>query len=399
MGGRKTGCGFVLFGLFFVAGCGALVMLVGAFLLTDWRANYRYQPNSCVVLDRRLQVQHDVNIGPRRVPGPSYHPEIRIRYEVDGRKYELWTYDAVPTWYPDKGGQQAILDSFQVGRTYPCWYDPDRPEKAILVRGHAWAPFLLLFVPLAFMTVGAIGMFNARENREKTALDLSQSSRRTLPYRLRCDSDSGCTVWACLLFALCWNGISIPLVILMIAGRLGLSSAQPSMPGQAEFFTILLALAGLFFVVLAVAFVITNLLIAIGVGPTIVELSRHPLEPGAPFEVFVSQVARRSLKMNSLRLVCNCDESAPTSGPERRVSGTRRVYEQEILALDKFALEPGLPLEARADFTLPHEAMHSIQTADKWVRWKLVVRCDIAGWPDFDREFPFVVRPSELERT
>ena len=158
-------------------------MLVGAFLLTDWRANYRYQPNSCVVLDRRLQVQHDVNIGPRRVPGPSYHPEIRIRYEVDGRKYELWTYDAVPTWYPDKGGQQAILDSFQVGRTYPCWYDPDRPEKAILVRGHAWAPFLLLFVPLAFMTVGAIGMFNARENREKTALDLSQSSRRTLPYR------------------------------------------------------------------------------------------------------------------------------------------------------------------------------------------------------------------------
>ena len=47
--------------------------------------------------------------------------------------------------------------------------------------------------------------------------------------------------------------------------------------------------------------------------------------------------------MNSLRLVCNCDESAPTSGRERRVTGTRRVYEQEILARDQFALEPGLP--------------------------------------------------------
>ena len=149
---------------------------------------------------------------------------------TDG-KYELWTYDAVPTWGPDKGGQQAIVDSFQVGKTYPCWYDPDRPEKAILVRGHAWVPFLLLFVPLAFMTVGAIGMYNARENREKTALVLSQRSRQTLPYRLRCDTDSGCAVSGCLLFALFWNGISIPLVIFMIAGRLGLSSAQPSMPG------------------------------------------------------------------------------------------------------------------------------------------------------------------------
>ena len=290
MGGRKPGCGFVSFGLFFAAGCGGLVMLVGAFLLTDWRANYRYQRNSCVVLDRRLQVQ-DVNIGPG-VHGPTYHPEIRILYEVDGRKYELWTYDAVPTWGPDKGGQQAIVDSFQVGKTYPCWYDPDRPEKAILVRGHAWVPFLLLFVPLAFMTVGAIGMYNTRENREKTALVLSQRSRQTLPYRLRCDTDSGCAVSGCLLFALFWNGISIPLVIFMIAGRLGLSWAQPSMPGQAEFFTILFTLAGLVFVVLVMAWVITNLLIAIGVGPTIVELSRHPLEPGA----YPSRYSSRKLR-------------------------------------------------------------------------------------------------------
>ena len=185
MGGRKPGCGFVSFGLFFAAGCGGLVMLVGAFLLTDWRANYRYQRNSCVVLDRRLQVQ-DVNIGPG-VHGPTYHPEIRILYEVDGRKYELWTYDAVPTWGPDKGGQQAIVDSFQVGKTYPCWYDPDRPEKAILVRGHAWVPFLLLFVPLAFMTVGAIGMYNCagepREDRTRFVAEVAANPAVSLTLR------------------------------------------------------------------------------------------------------------------------------------------------------------------------------------------------------------------------
>ncbi len=170
---HTTGPGFALSLLLFIAGCASLVMLVGGFLVPDWRANNRYVPGSCVVLDKRLADSIGKFPGASGGEKISYHPEIKIRYEVDGRNYEVWTYDAIPMFYPDRAKMQAIVDGFQVGGTYPCWFDPDSPQKAILVRGHAWAPFILLVVPVVFLTVGIVGLRRAKENRGKTAQQLA----------------------------------------------------------------------------------------------------------------------------------------------------------------------------------------------------------------------------------
>jgi hypothetical protein len=132
--------------------------MLAAFLLLDWRANNRYLPNTCVVLDRRLASQRSEPVPDAGGGGTAYHPEIKIRYKVDGREYEVWTYDAIPMFYPDQAAQQAIVDGFQVGAICPCWYDPDRPDKAILVRGHLWAPYVLLVVPIGFLLVGVMGI-------------------------------------------------------------------------------------------------------------------------------------------------------------------------------------------------------------------------------------------------
>jgi len=417
---ENSGCSGAFFGLFFLAGCGSLVMLVWGFLLLDWRANNRYLPNSCVVLDRRLAKQMG-DPAPEGGRGrPSYHPEIKIRYEVDGRKYEVWTYDAIFMFYPDQAAQQAIVDSFQVGATYPCWYDPDRPDKAILVRGHAWAPYVLLVVPIGFLLIGGVGIHRSWKNRGETAhqrgleralragggalkagpdrstvpaLDLSQSPGSTLLYRLPSSTRPGRNLLGCLFFTLFLNGITAPFVVIMIASRLGSSWAKPGPPWPIELVIILFALAGLSAVVFLIYFGIAELLVAIGVGPTTVEISHHPLEPGAHFEVFLAQRARRTMKMKSLRVVCVCEEQATCSGGKGARTETRRVYEEEILARDRFELRPTLPLEARAELRLPRAAMHSFLAVHNQVRWKLVVRGDVAGWPDFEREFPIVVEP------
>jgi hypothetical protein len=171
-----SGCGCAVlgffFGLFFVAGCGLLVAGIWGFLL-DWRANNRYLPNSCVVLDRRLAAgtSEDVVVRgdvPSTVQRPSYHPEIRIRYEVGGREYRVWTYSALVRPSPDRAAQQAIVESFRVGGTYPCWYDPDRPERAILVRVHAPGSHFALLVPFMLLIFGGAGirlLWKERGNR------------------------------------------------------------------------------------------------------------------------------------------------------------------------------------------------------------------------------------------
>ncbi len=117
-------------------------MLVLGFLIPDWRSNNRYIASSSVVVDKRVHSQLFDVAGPkgqgvRQVE--HYRPEIKIQYEVNGRKFESWSYDATGNHSPDRAAQQAIANSFQVGATYPCWYDPDRPERAILVRGHTWS--------------------------------------------------------------------------------------------------------------------------------------------------------------------------------------------------------------------------------------------------------------------
>jgi hypothetical protein len=37
--------------------------------------------------------------------------------------------------------------------------------------------------------------------------------------------------------------------------------------------------------------------------------------------------------------------------------------------------------------------MHSFKADHNEVRWRLLVRGDVAGWPPFDRSFPIVVIP------
>jgi hypothetical protein len=172
---RDAGCGCAFFGLFFLTGCAFLVLLMWALLL-DWMANHSYLPNSCVVLDKRLDsTMKDVVV---RVNGeglnetknvPVYHPEIQIRYEVDGRKYEIWTYDAIAGVSTDRSAQQAIVDSFQVGATYPCWYDPNHPDKAVLVRGHAWGLYFLIIGPIMFLLIGGVGINHSWKKREEIA--------------------------------------------------------------------------------------------------------------------------------------------------------------------------------------------------------------------------------------
>jgi hypothetical protein len=43
--------------------------------------------------------------------------------------------------------QQDILDQFAVGSSYPCWYNPQVPQMAVLVLRHDWMSTLPLAVP------------------------------------------------------------------------------------------------------------------------------------------------------------------------------------------------------------------------------------------------------------
>jgi hypothetical protein len=416
MADRTAGFGSRLSLLLFLVGIASLVMLVFGFLIPDWRANNQYRQGSCVAVDKRVAD----SVGEGRI---TYRPEIKIRYQVDGREYESWAYDAIPTYGPNRAEAQAIADGFQLGATYPCWFDPARPEQVILVRGHAWIPYLLLVVPAVFLALGGGGLSRSWSNRGTTAaqvarkravpaaatgrvlgpqranllaLELPTSSGNTLQYRLAGSNPPRQGLVGCAVITVILNALSAAVLLAMNASRFGWEWARPAVgpPGRGG----IVAIVGPLALAIFIYTVALELLIGMSVGPTIVVISRQPLEPGGCCEVFLSQGARRRLAMNALRLICICEQKLTRQEGTRTVTERRRVHEQEVFARQQFELHPGLPFEARAELRLPADALHSLVKADHEVSWKLAVKGEIAGWPNFERDFPIVVESASPPR-
>ena len=128
-----------------------------------------------------------------------------------------------------------------------------------------------------------------------------------------------------------------------------------------------------------------------GIGPTLVEISDHPLLPGNGYRFFLSQSGNLTLKSIEISLICE-EEAVFRQGTNARTE-SREVFRQSLYAGAGAIIRPGEPLEAECDLPIPAEAMHSFRASHNQVQWKLIVRGEIVGWHGFQRSFPVVVRP------
>ena len=178
-----------------------------------------------------------------------YRPEIAIRYSADEREYEISTYDITGVYSPDEKHVQGIVDEFEVGQEYACWYDPIHPHTAVLVLGYSGWLYLTLLIPLSFMAIGggvlAYTLLHWNASAERRALfvqqaaqldlfemddtdknfptvpadaNLTNSPGTHLTYRLPIATTTGWTLFAVTAACVLWNGIVAVFVIMAIRG-------------------------------------------------------------------------------------------------------------------------------------------------------------------------------------
>ena len=211
--------------------------------------------------------------------------------------------------------------------------------------------------------------------------DISSSPGTALAFRLPASSSPAWTVFGLLAACVLWNGVVFWFVALALHGHLG---GRPNW--LLTLFILPFAAVG---AALAVFFV-RQLLVTAGVGPTLVEISEHPLLPGGECNVFVSQAGRGRLGSLDLHLVCE-EEAIYRQGTNTRAE-TREVFRQSVLRLEGPASQAA-PFEALGAAAVPAGAMHSLRAAHNAIHWKLVVRGEVGGWPAFRRSFTVVVYP------
>jgi len=122
-----------------------------------------YQETDCVVLDKRLDENRDA-------AGTTSRALFHIEYMAEGRQRKVWTYDASGIYSNFNEANLAVLQQFQKGKHYPCWYDPGNPDHAVLTRSFSWWSLIVL-LPLIFVFIGAGGLIFNRSKRDATPVE------------------------------------------------------------------------------------------------------------------------------------------------------------------------------------------------------------------------------------
>lgn len=415
-GNRQTGAGplgrllLVLFFLFFLAaGIGFTVLLINEVVLPQWRANNRFLETQGVVLQKRIG---ESDTGDSQV----FRAEVLLEYEADGQTHEAWAHqDATGAYSSGREAKQAVLDRYEIGQTYKGWYDPQEPTTVCLARGYDWLAWTMLLLPLTFIAVGGGGLIfqfinwstsverrlamvqrvqhmelfepDGEHVRDLPAVpreaNLSNSPGTTLAYRLPISVSPGWALAVIIAACLFWNGMVALFVTIAVNSHLR---------GEPEWFLTLFIIP---FVLVGLGlcwYTGRQLLITTGVGPTRVEISVHPLEPGGECEFFLSQSGR--LTLDSLRVLLVCEEQATYQQGTNSRTETCPVFQAEVFRREGFEVQHGMPFEVQAPLRVPAGAMHSFKSTHNEVRWKLIVKGDVRGWPNYEREFPLLVYPA-----
>lgn len=411
-GSRKLGAAgeALFFAVFLLLGGVGLAVLITTLVIPEWRVNHEFRSLVCTVQDKRCASS-------QRDGETLYRPEIEIAYSLAGENYVVWTYDIQTArgngYSADPRAAEAVLKQFESGRQYTCWYDPQDLKTVVLVRGTEWWVWLAFLVPLSFVIIGGGGLawsllsWGKSEERRASLVqraaqldlfdpegrgaafptipngaNLTNSPGTTLRFRLPAAGSRALTLSSILVACLVWNGI------VAVASVLALNGYREGHPDWVLTLSILpFALMGL----ALVYFFFRQLHRATRIGPTLVEISDHPLHPGQPYRVFLSQAGRRPLHRLEVLLVCE-EEATFRHGTDTRTE-TRQVYRQPVFSQDSFEVRRGLPFETSCELTIPGGAMHSFRSEHNEISWKLLVKGAVAGWPDYERSFPVIVHP------
>ncbi len=419
-GNRRTGSpalgsvGEAVFcAVFLLLGCGGTALLFSNFVVPEWRVNHEFVETTCKVLDKRIGAKQGED-------GPLYRPEIRIEYEVGGETYRDWHYDIHRAYSSGRENAEAARAQFAIydaakDNRYPCWYDPTNPYVAVLVRGYRWWSWLALTVPVSMVAIGAGGLIytlwhwgKSAEHRSAMAqrgqerdffsangggqrpypcvpqgADMTNSPGTRLRFRLPMATSPGWVLFGTLAFCVIWNGVAWYFAAKAVSGHW---AGHPDW--FLTFFIIPFVLIGLG----AIALFVRQLLIATGIGPTLMEISDHPLRPGGQCRLFLSQSGW--LTVNTMRVSLVCEEAATyRQGTDTRTE-TQEVYRQELFRREGFEIQSGLPFETEIEWNVPEGAMHSFKADHNEINWTLVVEGDVARWPNYKRSFPVIVRPA-----
>jgi len=128
----------------------AVVLFLPGIVIEDIRMHVSYEKTTCTILDKKIKVSSSGSIRSvgRTPPKGNLEPLVAVRFIAGGK--EIFAAGSIAKSSPFLSDKSALrrLAQYDLGKSYPCWFDPEHPRTFVLKRSLSWIWYLIGIVPL-----------------------------------------------------------------------------------------------------------------------------------------------------------------------------------------------------------------------------------------------------------
>jgi len=366
------GCLRLFFLPFFLVGAGMLYgfAIRPALQILD---SHRWTQTPCVIESSEVRAHSG--------DSTTYSVELRYQYFFDGRSYTSERYHfSSTTSSSGRKAKQEVVDRYPPGTETYCFVNPKAPHEAVIDRAWQWDLLILGGFASIFALVGGLGiLFAGRLSHSKDPVATIQKNEPHSggPAVLKPKYTPVAKFVGILIGAFVWNafvGVFVYLVFFHDDGRA---------PLFAKIIVGLFALIGVLLVFGAFSsfLALFNPRIRLTAQTTTVPL-------GGEFQ-FTWVVSGRNGMLRKLRVVFEGREEATYRRGTSTSTDTQVFAEIPIFETS----EREFLAQGSARVIVPPRLMHTFESSNNKVLWRLRVRGEIPRWPDVDDEYPITVLP------
>lgn len=157
---------------YFLPAFGVIFLLAGSLML--WFLTIQalrqllearsWTPTECKILQSTIESKTDSD-------GTTYQPRIGYEYLVAGKRYSSTRYNFFSIW-SNRSWAEKIVAAYKTGTNHPCYYNPAKPDEAVLNRDFSGLGFWFgVLFPWPFIFVGGgVLFFSLRRTHSKPML-------------------------------------------------------------------------------------------------------------------------------------------------------------------------------------------------------------------------------------
>ncbi len=146
------GAGYIVIGLV----AGIVIMIYGLYLRARVRASRDWPQTMGAILKAEVVEETDND-------SVEYRVRVEYEYSVDGQRRIGRRIEFGKSAYARKKNAQAQLERYPVGTSVMVFFDPEKPEDAVLLRKSSWGTmYIVLGLAFAIFSIAIFFFASAR---------------------------------------------------------------------------------------------------------------------------------------------------------------------------------------------------------------------------------------------